>query len=168
MCNDKSKKNNQQLIPVFDYCDYELLDSIGKSLIPQLIDSISINKKSPLMGYYDNKRSTFVDFQINNYEGIEYALKIEYILALNFLNNHYNEIEDSCLCAVPIYNFGIISRVNNDSVMYDTLSYSDMKDIQRIYREWWDANKNKSLDSLQKDWDNNIRPLDNDSSYCWK
>ncbi len=169
-CNSKNSNtdSNQEAKVYVDYCDYELLDSIGKTLIPDLIDSISINKKSDLMGYYDPKMSRIEHFQINNYIGIFFALDIEYILGLNYLTQNRHKITEKYMCSVPLYEYGVIVRNFNDSIDNDTLHYSDVVNIQQIYRNWWELNKNRPLDSLQKDWDNNIRPLNKECGYCWR
>lgn len=168
-CNSgHNVSDNSKQIATIDYCDEKVLDSIGKLLIPYLIDSISINRKAEIVGYVDSKSSTFQKFQINNYYGINYAFDIECILGLNQLIQKKTMYNIPTICSIHLYEFGVILSREHETNEYDTLKYSDIINIQEIYREWWSKNKDRPLDSLQKDWDNNIRPLNSNCGYFWK
>ena len=164
---NKNANHNEYSLNDIDFCDIELVDSIGKEIIPNLIDSISINRKEQMMGYSD-ARNDKVDIYLNNYTGIEFALKIEYVLCLDYLDKYRATILDSNFCAVPLLKYGLIFRTEDDTVFYEKLCYSDMLKIQKIYSDWWNENKNRPLDSLQKDWTENKKPLNVSCGYVWK
>ncbi|NLF42629.1 MAG: hypothetical protein GX587_08035, partial [Bacteroidales bacterium] len=93
---------------------------------------------------------------------------IEHILGLNTLISERNDILDSTDCGYKIYEFGVILKKEKGVVQYKSLDYADMVKIQSLYKEWWNNNKNKSLETLQIEWQNGIKPIPDESEYIWK
>lgn len=123
---------------------------IGKSAIPYLINAIDKNRKG-FVGF-QSLSSSDLSLTANNYVGIRAAYMIECILS------------DST--NTQIYDKGVIVRKSKDKIIHKPLEYDDVIKIKRIYSEWWDKNKAKSIEQLKTDLKENKGILDN-PYYVW-
>ena len=130
---------------------YSKIKSSRKESIPYLIDIVGVQKKG-FVGFQDFKSSVFYPVH-ENYCGIRAAYMIERILA--------NQDEKK------LFNLCVIVRLKDNQAEMKALSYDDMKDIQKIYGDWWEENKLKSVLELSQDWNDGHRPLTG-SIYVWK
>ena len=93
--------------------------------------------------------------------GIFAAYLIELILAKE---NFGSEIENEN--PYKIYKYAVIIKTDNNEKIMQPLVFDDMKKVKMIYIDWWDKNKNKSMDELRSDWKDNNRVLNN-SEFVW-
>ena len=123
---------------------------IGKSAIPYLIDAID-RSETGWVGFVEEQSST-MRLNAGAYTGIKAAYMIEYLMS------------DSS--EFQIYHTGVICRLNQLGIFWDPLTYVDVKVVKKLYRSWWDANKEKSMEELKKEWREGKRAL-NKSQYAW-
>jgi hypothetical protein len=125
---------------------------IGKSAIPYLIDAIDRNERG-WVGFKEERSSSLV-LNFGNFSGITAAYMIEYLLS------------DSS--GYQIYPNGVICRVNHQTghLYQEKLTLDDVKAVKKIYRSWWEANKNKSMEELKSDWRRGKRALYG-TDYAW-
>jgi hypothetical protein len=122
---------------------------IGKAAIPYLIDGIDRDQKG-FVGFVDVRSS---NMGLNgNYTGIKAAYMIEYLLS------------DSI--GYQLFPLGVIVPRAHGKVVYALVSLSDMKAVKEIYQAWWEANKGKSMQELQREWRAGKRVL-NGEHYQW-
>ena len=131
---------------------YNQFKLFGKEAIPLLIDAIDKDKLG-FVGFKDANSSSLYMFH-QNYVGIRAAYMIEYLL--------------SGTSTIRIYEFGVIvKKEKSGQLKMEALTYNEVRDIKRIYEDWWEKNKNESMDELNKVWKQNKSPLNN-SSYSWQ
>jgi hypothetical protein len=74
------------------------------------------------------------------------------------------------------YNLGVLGEYSENYVYWDGIIVTDKKErikdddlpeVQKVYQEWWEKNKNESICVLQENWKKGIRILDN-KVYRWK
>jgi hypothetical protein len=123
---------------------------IGKAAIPYLIDAIDRDERG-FVGFVD-VRSSDMHLNVMNYTGISAAYMIEYLLS------------DSI--GFQLYPRGVIVPRANGNVVYSKLSLDDVKAVKKLYRAWWEANRGKSMQELQRDWRAGKRVLNGDH-YQW-
>lgn len=95
------------------------------------------------------------DLRLNfAYVGVRAAYMIEFMLYDTTINKMYHK--------------GVIVRKNTTDVIpeYFFLTYEDMKNLKKIYNDWWMNNKNSTLSEIQLKY-NKKRILEN-SNYYWK
>ncbi|WP_455585701.1 hypothetical protein [Bacteroides sp.] len=137
----------------------------GKNSIPCLIDLIDTDNKELIVGFQDPLSSVINPF-MTNYVGMKYAYLIEFILSQDRIevvkgNNWKEMISPYC-----IYKYGIIVTKNeNNRPVLKPLTYKDMKLIKKMYRNWWEENKGKSIEVLRKEWKTNGPVLS--GNYIW-
>ncbi len=124
---------------------------IGKDAIPALISVIDNNERG-YVGFLESSSSSITRLN-DGFVGIRAAYMIEYILA------DTNQIE--------LYKYAVIvNDEKNRPYNFTPLTLPDMKEIKRIYNEWWGKNKQKSFIELRNDWRKNKRVLEG-SKYIW-
>lgn len=140
------------------------IHSCGKEAIPLLIGEIDTNKKAAIL-----VRHTYDSFILKeaytNYVGVLYAYVIELILGRDRLLPTIHTpiiwiLGDNM--DIYIYWHGIINYKDRRK----SFDLYDMKVIKQIYQEWWDKNKDRSIEKLRMDWENGIKPLTG-SDYKW-
>jgi len=133
----------------------------GKKSIPLLIKEISDNTKvineirNPLSSFYGEPYVFF---------GVFSAYVIELILGREKLNTE-NSYKSQYLLDEPtnyIYTRGLIIDEENRII-----NKEDLIKIRKIYAEWWEKNKDKTIEQLRNDWKKNIKPLSG-SKYHWE
>lgn len=134
----------------------------GLMAIPMLIQFIDLKQKSRV-GFYNPSSSFFYEFSQNNYKGIKAAYLIEYLLAIDSLGS--GDI-DKQINTSKIYGYGVIVRKNDSDPIKKPLTYYDMKEIKKIYEDWWSRNKNNTLQQLRDVWKQKGSIL-TDSNYKW-
>jgi len=132
---------------------YQEFLGFNKKVIPYLIDVIDTNKKG-YAGYFRPTNSNLKS--ILNFNGIHAAYLIEFILK----NNKMPKSND--ITANLMFNRNIIIKRDGST----PLDLSDIKEIKKIYKSWWQVNCNKSIEELRVDWRAGRRPLDG-SLYHW-
>jgi len=155
-CNKFIKQKNRSNI-------LRLSFSYGKDAIPCLIETIDENKII-VQGFMDRQSSYLPP--LNNYSGIESAYIIEFILAKESVDPNYNFNTSKGENPYRIYHSGLIVKAEEKYPSYKALKYEDMILIKKIYFQWWQKNKSKSIEQLRKDWKENNRPLKN-TKYKW-
>ncbi|TKG87728.1 hypothetical protein EYV94_28025 [Puteibacter caeruleilacunae] len=139
---------------------------IGKAAIPILIELIDVKQKS-FVGFSNPYSSTLEGFLLNNYKGIIAAYTIELILAKDTLNNidvEYNGTTQ--VNPLNIYGYGVIVRSDKKDIVKEPLTYDEIKEVKKLYFEWWKNSKAKSLLQLRDEWKQKGSVLKN-SSFKW-
>ena len=150
---------------------YEIL-LLNKQLIPYLIDCIDINKTS-FMGFKNPIDSYIGNYHFNQY-GIRYAYLIDYVLSkdsIEIVNKNWEEQEDwihwdELTKPYRIYRIGVIVKQDeNNKPILEPLTHEDMVKIKKMYSDWWKQNKDKSIETLRKEFrkENKILKL----PYVW-
>lgn len=125
---------------------------LGKSAIPYLIDAIDRNERG-WVGF-NSPLSSNLGHNVDAYTGIRAAYMIEYLLS--------DSSDDQ------IYRLGVIARLNRQTGNYsEPLTYDDVKAVKKIYQSWWKANKDKSMQELQREWRGGKRIVNGISGYAW-
>ena len=133
---------------------YQQFLKYGVSSFPYLIKDIDKKSKN----YIGFSRPLNSNLKILvNYDGVFEAYMIEFILGTIKLNDADIKQDKHML-----FTRNIIIK-SGDSA---DLKYADIINIKMIYSNWWEHNKNKSIEELRKDWANNKRPLSG-SKYRW-
>lgn len=144
-------KSLVQKDPIDEEYLYSKLKSMGKESIPYLIEVIDVKEKG-FVGFQDIKSSTLYPVHVN-YCGIIAAYMIERLLAN----------QDS----KKLFNLCVIVKLKDNKPEMNSMSYEDMKDIKKIYLDWWKENKSKSNLELSKEWGISNNTLKG-SNYIWK
>jgi hypothetical protein len=136
----------------------------GKKAIPQLIEFIAVDFKADLHMLIDPWSSHMGPGASNNYAG-EWA-----VYGINMILFRQGEPPKDA-CPWPPYGSDRAKylRVNGSIVKgkeNSPVTHKDMFEIQRVYRDWWEQNKDKSIEQLRLDWKNGNRPLAG-SIYHW-
>ena len=143
------------------------MHSYEKKIIPFLIDKIDINKKV-LINLMHPLHSTFIIRSFENYAGFLAAYIIELIIGREELSmdNPMNRNFMLGCGGKSIKNYlyinGVIVREDEQEIKFD-----DMKRIKQIYKNWWQKNKQNSLEELRKEWKQGNRPLSG-TFYQWR
>ena len=133
--------------------------SLNKQIIPCLIDSIDVEKTS-FIGFLNPTSSYVGNYHFNQY-GIKYAYNIDYILSKDSVETAINTwSEDECFLhwdeitkPYRIYDYGIIVKLDvNDKLILEPLTHKDMVTIKKIYLDWWNGNKDKSIETLREEF----------------
>lgn len=134
---------------------YLYFKSTGKEAIPYLVNVIDQNEKGYIGFAGDSTSSTILGLNYN-YCGMRAAFMIEYILSPETVNPK------------NVFNIGAIVKLNSkNEPLISLVTIQDMKEIKKIFREWWEKNKSRTLQELQAEWNKGISPLSN-SNYTWK
>ncbi len=133
----------------------------GKEVIPVLIDLIDIDKKG--MPGFSNQFSSNIDLS-KKYLGMNAAFMIELILSTDKDYLPLIRYQGTSL-VTPVD--GISSGIIINKISLKPLSKDDMKEIKEKYLQWWDLNKNYSLEKIRIKWKAGDRPL-SDSNYLWE
>ena len=145
--------------------------ALNKQIISCLIDSIDIDRTS-LIGFINPMKSN-LSYHFNQI-GIKYVYNIDYILSkdsIETVNKTWNDNEDflhweELTKPYRIYNIGIIVKqdVNNKPIL-EPLTHEDMVNIRKMYFDWWEKNKEKSIETLREEYrkENKILQL----PYVW-
>ncbi len=150
----------------------KVIHSYGKDIIPYLISHIDINKKG-IAGFVNPYESNLEDMVISSPMGINYAYMIELIMGKDSLNDKpvfvegYSSWEERLEPYRLYRQCVIVKRKDIDDPTSSVLSSEDMKAIKDIYTNWWESNKNDSLELLRKKWIENGGPLSN-TPYTWR
>jgi hypothetical protein len=122
----------------------EELFEMGKRAIPSLINSIG-STETIAVAYWNpiSSEAPPEGAKIRQLATEIYAYMIEIILSK----------EDKML-----------TEYNDDGTC--TVSIDDLVKVRRVYSDWWDRNKDKSIEQLRDDWKNGVRPLTG-TDYKW-
>jgi hypothetical protein len=128
---------------------FEVLKQFDKKAIPFLIENID-RDETGFLGFNDPNESTL--YLINqNFVGLRSAYMLELLLSGE------NEFQ--------IYKYGVIVKIVEGDIQMKSLTLNDMREIKKIYSLWWNANKNKSMDELKKNW--KAQSILDGSRYTW-
>lgn len=131
----------------------------GKESIPLLIDRITDCEK-PVPLIFSHPLNSYIA-GIHECPGFLYAYMVEMILGAEQIdatpgsNNYFMGAEENY-----VYWFGVLW---NDGKV---AASKDLKAIQKIYRQWWEKNKEKSLRELREAWKDKKKPLSG-SNFYW-
>lgn len=162
----------EEFVPGFPPNVMKVIHSHGKEIIPYLISHINIDKIG-IAGFVNPYESNLQDMVIGSPLGINYAYMIELIMSKDSLNDKpvfvegYSGWEERM---EPYRLYGqcvIVKRKDIENPSSSILSSDDMKAIKDIYSNWWENNKNDSLESLRKKWIEIGGPLNN-TPYTWR
>lgn len=152
-----NKSHKTRVRAIFD------LHKLGKLAIPALINNISDEKEVffPL-----NEPRTPQIGTTRCHIGRLSAYTIELILGRDKLIPPQSEQDYDWMLGPHsenyIYPAGIIAKENRELI-----GTSDLAAVQRIYQDWWEKNKDKSIDVLRNGWTQDNRPLSK-SNYHWE
>lgn len=145
-----------------EYLALEALKYCSKDIIPILIEEIADTTMVCPADFRDPLNSTLEKANkfFNNRSGIRYAHMLEFYLNLPLskeveatierLDSIYPDYDKYKWRYYKVYNAGMIFRTEkNKSPIYQTLSAQDMKNVYIQYLNWWNANKNRSLDEIR-------------------
>lgn len=141
------------------------LHRMGKDAIPFLIEAINAEKK--IGNIMTNPMSSLLTEDIARvYPGVMAAYVIELIVARECLNTKEFFENEFTLGGGNfenyIYYYGIIlkgKRVRIDQISErERIDPNDVAEIQRIYRFWWEKNRQKPLEQLRIEWESGKRP----------
>jgi hypothetical protein len=142
---------------------------LGKTAMPSLIDGIGSDRKAYLFALKDPYSSAIYPGEMERHSvGVWALFAIDAILSREAEPKHFGS-EDPEKCD---FLFATYDRQKYRASIAPTkgkgeaVSHSDMLEIQRIYRMWWEKNKTKSTEQLRADWKNGDRPLKG-SDYRW-
>lgn len=139
---------------------YKYVLSKKKEIIPCLIEHIDIEEKG-IVAFIDPSSSHLYSYMCSNKLGINYAYYIDYILSkdsIETVDKIWNDNEDflywkEIIKPYRIYNLGIIVKQDeNNKPILEPLSYKDMVNIKEMYLDWWEKNKEKSIEMLREDF----------------
>lgn len=137
------------------------LHANGKEAIPVLIESLDDTAPFEQIELLD-PISSFIppESRKPTYMGVLYAYAIELILGKKTLRGNQRDsgfLIDNGDC---VYKLGLLKREG------ESLTPKDLSILKEIYRQWWEAHKQLSLDELRQQWIENKRPLTG-SRYKW-
>lgn len=160
-----------------DKSGVEYIWSLGKDAIPYLIDSIG-SKRYTVIDFYCP-----IDSNLGNYyypAGWKYVYLIDFILTKTSIDNLFDIKKlDSSEWGYSFDGWrGILSpylingcydllRVTPDPDSIVKVNTDDMTIIQKVYAEWWQKNKDKSLTEMRREWKNNPHILTN-YGFAWR
>jgi hypothetical protein len=132
----------------------------GKESIPLLIDEINNREKSIGLIFSHPHNSHFGE--IYDCYGFLYVYLVELILG----REKIKESADSYGGFLGprenyVFWYGLLAKENGK-----TTSCQDLKEIQGVYRAWWEKNREKSLPELRRAWKNKSGPLSG-SGFFW-
>ena len=150
----------------------QTLFSKNKEVIPCLINHIDEVKTVCLRTFVNPMSSHFLKFVCGNQIGIRYAYLIEFFLAKDSIETNDKKSNDEpvlwkdVIKPYQIYNYGVIVKkgFDNEPVLKPLL-YEDMIKIKKMYSDWWNLNKGKSIKSLRKEYRTNKSILKD--PYMW-
>lgn len=148
------------------------LHKLGKAAIPTLLSHIGDTDRataSVLLLQNPLLSSILPDSQHDEFNGIMSAYVIELILGQKSL------VSEAVGCGFRgetsgvfllehhdyVYAHGLIRKSANGGILK-----GDLASIQEIYRKWWTANQEKTLEEMREDWNHAKRPLTG-SIYFW-
>ncbi|MEZ5425023.1 MAG: hypothetical protein R2747_02050 [Pyrinomonadaceae bacterium] len=135
---------------------------LSKEAIPALIENISNSKK--VVAYLSNPLSSGPLVR-DPPMGVFSAYLIESILGRERLEERTIDNIPSTLGNDPnnyVYWNGFIVNSQNELI-----KDGDLIEVQKIYRVWWEKNKDESICELREGWKNGERIL-NGKDYEWK
>ena len=148
------------------------LHKLGKAAIPVLVAHIGdadratrslLLLQNPLLS------SILPDSQHDEFSGVISAYMIELILGQESLVSEAvgcgfrGETGTAFLLEARdyVYGHGLIRKSAEHA-----MGEGDLASVKEIYRKWWDANQNKTLQEMRDDWKHTKRPLTG-SAYFW-
>jgi len=168
--SDSAEKNAEQYLVLMKNgttCErraaISALHQIGKKAIPVLIAHISdaeTAKGSTLMLTNPLISNLPRGSMRDEYSGVIYAYVIELILARDALHTGSGDCMFLLDSGDYAYGHGLIMKGQN------LIGASDLERVKQLYSQWWKTHRNEDLVTLQRDWSNSLRPLD-DSAYHW-
>ena len=138
---------------------YDKILSMNNQIISCLIDSIDI-QKTLFVGFKNSMSSYIGKYHINR-GGIIYAYLIDYILSKDSIETvikYWSDNEDFLhweekTKPYRIYNFGVIVKQDeNGKPILEPLTHEDMVKIKKMYLDWWEQNKDKSIEILREEF----------------
>jgi len=130
---------------------------LNKQIIPCLIDSIDTQETS-VVGYKNPISSYIANYHFNQI-GIKYAYNIDYILSKDSIETVMQTLSDNedhweeKTKSYRIYNIGVIvKKGKNNQLILEPLTHEDMINIKKMYFDWWEKNKNKSIETLREEF----------------
>jgi hypothetical protein len=140
------------------------LHRAGKQAIPALIGHIGdgeIAQSSVLL--FENPILNYMppDAQHDYIAGVLYAYTVELILGKDRLSVDQGSCDFLLDPGDYVYHSGLIRK--QDHRLIEAI---DLSRVQQIYSRWWEANRNKSLIQLRRDWKMSARPLKR-SQFSW-
>ena len=152
---------------------YQKLLSKENEIIPCLIKQIDIEEEGKV-AFINPSSSHLYSYMFSNKLGINYAYYIDYILSMDSVetvNKIWNENEDfyhweEITKPYRIYNAGVIVKQDgNNNPILEPLSHADMVNIKKMYTDWWEKNKEKSIETLREEFKNGNKILQ--LPYVW-
>jgi hypothetical protein len=152
----------------------EELFEMGKRAIPSLINSIG-STETIAVAYWNpiSSEAPPEGAKIRQLATEIYAYMIEIILSREefvcdgkdfmFLCSYDNHAYYSFLLFDKKED-KMLTEYNDDGTC--TVSIDDLVKVRRVYSDWWDRNKDKSIEQLRDDWKNGVRPLTG-TDYKW-
>jgi hypothetical protein len=140
------------------------LHKLGKKAIPLLIQEIPDDTEILLL--LNNPLSSTIDEgSLKNYSGVLAGYVVELILGKELLENE-NFFGNDFILGTNIENYiYYCGKIVNEKE--EDIQKSDLIEVQKIYRKWWEENKHKSIEELRAEWKIDKKPLTN-SKYHWK
>ena len=131
----------------------------NKKIIPFLIEYIDIEKDG-VVAFINPISSDLYSYKYNNKLGINYAYYIDYILSkdsIETVNKDWEEPDDYHWAEITksyrIYHIGVIVKQDeNNKPILEPLTHEDMIKIKKMYSDWWEQNKDKSIETLRKEF----------------
>ena len=133
----------------------------GVSAIPALIEDVG--DKNILLASLAWPGSSTLELQ-DSYCGVLAAYLIELVLGVPSLSAPLDQ--NSFLGKEPvnyIYDQGRIVYSKGGKA----IKPGDLERLQRLYQQWWTANRAKKIQVLREDWKSGRRPLSN-TGFAWK
>jgi hypothetical protein len=144
---------------------YLKIQNNWKTYLPQIIEYIDTNKKGEV-GFHSDYSSLIEEYTHNNYKGIDAAYLIEFLLAKDVLSVSKTSISTADRSPFNIYGLGVIVKKRVGCIEKKPLEFEDMVIIKRLYTEWWNINKGKTLEQLRDEVKKNGGALFK-SEYMW-